>query len=330
MKNDDIKKAYQAAGADKAIGGQAVIEGVMMRGKRMYAIAVRTPDGHIETVREDVTPVSDKYKLFKLPILRGIASFLSSLVVGMEILMKSAEIAGENLEDEEPSKFERYLIDKFGETAFMKFLIYVSVAVALVISVAVFMLLPVYVGGFFEGLLKGNTWALGIIEGTVRIALFLGYLSLVGRNRDIQRVFQYHGAEHKTINCFEADCELTPEKVAEYPRLHKRCGTSFLLIVMVISMIVFLFLRTDVFLERVLWRVLLVPFIAGASYEFIKWAGRSKSKAAYYLSYPGLCLQKVTTREPDLSQIETAITALKEVLKSENNEGAVAGGGQPS
>ncbi len=300
------------------IGGQAVIEGVMMRGKKIYAMSVRNPEGGITTEKSDVKDLSNKYKIFKLPIFRGVGAFVDSLVTGTKILMRSAEIAGEITEDEgEPSKFEKFIMDKAGDKL-NDYIIYISVTISMVVAIALFFLLPVFLGGFFRKYV--DTWALGIVEGFIRIGIFLVYLFLISRMKDIQRVFQYHGAEHKTINCYESGEELTVENVMKHTRLHKRCGTSFLFLVMLISMVIFFFVRTDVIWLRFVSRILLVPVVAGVSYEVLRWAGRSNSVFVKAISYPGLCLQKLTTAEPDGSQIETAISAMKTVLEEEPNE----------
>ena len=300
------------------IGGQAVIEGVMMRGKKIYAMSVRNPEGGITTEKSDVKDLSNKYKIFKLPIFRGVGAFVDSLVTGTKILMRSAEIAGEITEDEgEPSKFEKFIMDKAGDKL-NDYIIYISVTISMVVAIALFFLLPVFLGGFFRKYV--GTWALGIVEGFIRIGIFLVYLFLISRMKDIQRVFQYHGAEHKTINCYESGEELTVENVMKHTRLHKRCGTSFLFLVMLISMVIFFFVRTDVIWLRFVSRILLVPVVAGVSYEVLRWAGRSNSVFVKAISYPGLCLQKLTTAEPDGSQIETAISAMKTVLEEEPNE----------
>lgn len=300
------------------IGGQAVIEGVMMRGKKIYAMSVRNPEGGITTEKSDVKDLSNKYKIFKLPIFRGVGAFVDSLVTGTKILMRSAEIAGEITEDEgEPSKFEKFIMDKAGDKL-NDYIIYISVTISMIVAIALFFLLPVFLGGFFRKYV--DTWALGIVEGFIRIGIFLVYLFLISRMKDIQRVFQYHGAEHKTINCYESGEELTVENVMKHTRLHKRCGTSFLFLVMLISMVIFFFVRTDVIWLRFVSRILLVPVVAGVSYEVLRWAGRSNSVFVKAISYPGLCLQKLTTAEPDGSQIETAISAMKTVLEEEPNE----------
>lgn len=299
-----------------SIGGQAVIEGVMMRGKKIYAMAVRNPEGEIVIEKKEVGGLGKK-GIFKYPIFRGMASFVDSLVSGTKILMRSAEIAGEGWEEEELSPFEQWLTDKLGDKI-NDILIYFSVFLSLVLGMSLFFVLPVFLGNFFKAYVP--TWALGIIEGLVRIAIFLAYLFLISRMKEIKRVFRYHGAEHKTIACFESGKELTVENVRPCTRLHKRCGTSFLLFVMLISMVVFFFVRTDVFIIRLITRICLVPFIAGISYEVLRWAGRSENIIVKVLSAPGLCLQKLTTAEPDDSQIECAIAAMKGVLEDEPEE----------
>ena len=317
-KVSDILKESNKGLRTTYIGGQAVIEGVMMRGKKMYAMAVRTPDGTLAVEKKDIDDVFSRYKIFKYPIFRGIASFIQSLIIGTKIIMRSTQLAGleeETDENAEPSKFEKALQKMFGDKL-TDVLIYISVAVSLVFSIGLFFVLPVFIGSLLRPILPG-TWALGIAEGLIRIAIYLLYLFLVSRMKEIKRVFQYHGAEHKTINCFEHGEELTVENVKKYTRLHKRCGTSFLLIVMIISMVVFFFIRTDTIWLRLVSRILLVPFVAGISYEVIRWAGRSDSPVVKIVSAPGLCLQKITTAEPDGSQIEAAIAAMKGVLEEE-------------
>jgi uncharacterized protein YqhQ len=245
------------------------------------------------------------------------AAFVDSLVNGTKILMRSAEIAGEGWEDEELSPFEKWLMDKFGDKI-TDILIYFSVFVSLCLGMTLFFVLPVAIGNLFKSFVP--SWALGVVEGLIRIAIFLTYMWLISKMKEIQRVFQYHGAEHKTIACFESGKELTVENVRPCTRLHKRCGTSFLLFVMLISMVVFFFVRTDVFIIRLITRICLVPFIAGISYEVLRWAGRSENIIVRVLSAPGLALQKLTTQEPDDKQIECAIAAMKGVLEDEPEE----------
>lgn len=288
----------------------------MMRGKRVYAMAVRNPQGGI-TVEKDEWGGIGRKGLFRLPIFRGIAAFIDSLVSGTKILMRSAEIAGEDWAEQEMSPFEKWLVDKLGDKI-NDILIYFSVFISLIFGMGLFFVLPVWLGNFFKTLVP--VWALGVIEGLMRIAIFLAYLFLISRMKEIKRVFQYHGAEHKTIACFESGKELTVANVRPCTRLHKRCGTSFLLFVMLISMVVFFFVRTDQLILRLITRICLVPFIAGISYEVIRWAGNSENRLVQLISYPGLCLQKITTAEPDDSQIECAIAAMKGVLEDEPDE----------
>ena len=283
------------------IGGQAVIEGVMMRGKKSCFMAVRKPDSTIEIVEKKLSMVTEKYKFLKLPILRGVVAFVDSMVLGVKTLMQSAEISGMETED-----------DKIPE-----YMVYLTVVLALGLFIGLFMLLPVWLSGLLNGFFQVSASFLGVIEGVVRILIFLAYVVLISRMKDIRRVFEYHGAEHKTINCFEQGGELNCDNVKKYSRLHKRCGTSFLLIVMVISMVVFFFLRTDVIWLRFVSRIILVPFIAGISYEIIKWAGRNDFWLVAAISKPGIALQKFTTHEPDDSQIEVAIAAAREVILRE-------------
>ncbi len=299
-------------------GGQAVIEGVMMKGKSIYATAVRTSEGKIVVDEKRNETILGKYKIFGYPVFRGISAFLDSLIIGTKILMQSAILAGEDTDEEEVGKLEKKLMDKFGDKL-NDYLMYFSVAVSMIIAVVLFFMLPVWLGSFFGNYITG-TYLLGVIEGLIRIAIFLIYIFAISQMKDIQRVFEYHGAEHKTINCFEAGESLTCENVKRHTRMHKRCGTSFMLIVMVVSMIIFIFIRTDNIWMRMLSRIVLVPFVSGISYEIIKWAGRSDSLLVKIVSAPGMCLQRLTTAEPDDSEIECAIVALVSVLKYEEPE----------
>lgn len=303
----------------KSIGGQAVIEGVMMRGKSTYCMAVRNVnDKQIAIEKEQVKSLSNKAKFFKLPFVRGIASFIDSLVLGMKIIMKSATMSGLDEEDNnaKQSKFDIWLKNKFGEKL-TDYIIYFSVFISLILSIAIFMVLPVWISSFIAKFFAIITWGIGIVEGIVRFLIFLGYIFIISKMKDVQRLFKYHGAEHKTINCFESGDDLTIENVKKHTRLHKRCGTSFLIIVMIVSMVVFMFLKTDDVALRVLSRVVLVPLIAGISYEIIKFAGRCDNIFVKIISAPGMALQKVTTKEPEDEMIETAILALKGVLEED-------------
>ena len=302
-----------------SIGGQAVLEGVMMRGPKEIATAVRKSDGEIVIDKKPVTSITQKFKFLKLPVIRGVVNFIESMVVGVKCLMFSADLY--DIEDDsgyEPSKFEKWLDDKFGDKI-KDIAIYAAVAIALVMGIGLFMLLPTVIVGFLKPLIP-NTVLLNLAEGVVRMSIFLIYLALVSRMSDIQRVFEYHGAEHKTIAAYEHGEELTVENARKYTRLHPRCGTSFLLIVMVISIIFFSFLRWDNVFQRIVFRLLLLPIVAGVSYEIIKFAGRSQNKCVSLLTKPGLWLQKLTTREPDDSQLEVAISSIKAVIPENKEE----------
>lgn len=301
------------------IGGQAVIEGVMMRGKKVYAMAVRNPEGELIVEKAEWSSLGGNNKFFKLPIIRGFVAFLDSMISGTKIMMRSAEIAGEEWSDDEVSKFEQYIMDKFGDKI-TDIVIYLSVGLSMVLGLGLFYMLPLFLGSFFNELVP--LWALGVVEGLIRFCIFFCYLYLISKMKDIQRVFQYHGAEHKTIACHELGLPLTVENVRPCTRLHKRCGTSFLLFIMAISMIIFMFVSTDVWWIRLITRIVLVPLIAGLSYEVVRWAGKSESKFVSIVSYPGICLQKLTTSEPDDSQIEAAILAMSTVLEDESESEA--------
>lgn len=302
-----------------SIGGQAVMEGVMMRGPKEIATAVRKSNGEIIIDKKEVSSVFTKYKFLKIPILRGVISFFESMITGVKCLMFSAEqVDLEDGEDYKPSKFEQWLDDKFGDKV-KDIVIYFSVFVSLLFSVGLFILLPTVLVGWLKKFIVSAP-VLSFCEGGVRIVIFLAYLFLVSRMKDIQRVFEYHGAEHKTIAAYEHGEELTPENARKYSRLHPRCGTSFLLIVMIISIIFFSFLKWETVWQRMLYRLLLLPVVAGVSYEIIKFAGRSDSKLVKWLTSPGLALQLLTTREPDDSQLEVAIAALKSVLTGNKDD----------
>ncbi len=299
-----------------SIGGSAVMEGVMMRGPKEIATAVRKSDGEIELDKRAVSSLVTKYHINKIPVLRGVFSFFDSMICSIRALMWSAEFV--DLEDEESeSKFDKWLSDKFGDKV-KDIVIYFSLFVAMIFSIGLFFILPNIITGFLSGFIKSSLLKT-LIEGVVRIAIFLGYVLAVSQMEDIKRVFQYHGAEHKTIFCYEAGLDLTVDNARSMSRLHPRCGTSFLVFVMVISIVLFSFISWDNMWTRIGLRLLLLPVVAGISYEIIRWAGRSKSKVVCIISRPGMWLQKITTREPDDSQLEVAIASMKAVL-TDNKE----------
>lgn len=293
------------------IGGQAVIEGVMMKNMDRYAVSVRKPNGKIETKVEECVSFAEKHPLFKLPIFRGMVNFLESMVIGMKTLNYSASFY-EDEEEQTESRTEQFLEKILGEKA-EKIIMGIVLVFSLAISIGLFMILP-YIASEAFGKLIQNEYAVLLMEGIIRIAIFLGYIVLISQMEDIKRVFMYHGAEHKTINCLEAGVELTPENVDNFSRLHKRCGTSFIFIVMIISMVFFFFIRVDTIWLRIVLRLLFLPLVAGVSYEFIRLAGSSDHPLVQIFSKPGLALQRLTTKEPDHSMIEVAIASVEGVF----------------
>ena len=293
------------------IGGQAVIEGVMMKNMDRYAVSVRKPNGKIETKVEECVSFAEKHPLFQLPVFRGMVNFLESMVIGMKTLNYSASFY-EDEEEQTESRTEQLLEKILGEKA-EKIIMGIVLVFSLAISIGLFLILP-YIASEALGKLIRNEYVILFMEGIIRIAIFLGYIVLISRMEDIKRVFMYHGAEHKTINCLEAGVPLTPENVDNFSRLHKRCGTSFIFIVMIISMVFFFFIRVDTIWLRIVLRLLFLPLVAGVSYEFIRLAGSSDHPLVQIFSKPGLALQRLTTKEPDHSMIEVAIASVEGVF----------------
>ena len=301
------------------IGGQAVMEGIMMRHKDKYSIAVRRPDQEIELKVEDYKCIFGNHAFLKKPIIRGVVSFVDSLVVGTKCLMYSAEIAGDE-EDEETARKNEQLTEeersakKAKEDKQFKWLLYITVAISMVVSVAAFMFLPYVLASLIRGV-GASEFLVTIVEAFVKLALFMGYMLLISRMKDIQRTFMYHGAEHKCINCIEHGLPLTVENVMKSSRQHKRCGTSFLFLVMLVSIFLhFIFVLVPFYWVRLLGRLLMVPVVAGISFEMIQWAGRTDNKLACLLSKPGLAMQKLTTIEPTEDMVEVAIAAVEAVF----------------
>ncbi|MEG0813930.1 MAG: DUF1385 domain-containing protein [Clostridium sp.] len=293
------------------IGGQAVIEGIMMMNHDDYAVAVRKPDGEIEVKKDKYVSMTRKSKLLSLPLIRGVFRFADSMIVGMRTLTYSASFF-EDDEDEKPSKFEAFLDRVFGEKlegAIMAFVMVLS----FILAIGVFMILPLIIADFFRKFIASEN-VMAILEGVIRIAIFIAYIKLVSHMEDIKRTFMYHGAEHKCINCIEHGHALTVENVRNSSKEHKRCGTSFLLIVMVISILFFMVVRVDGIWPRIISRVVLIPVIAGVSYEILQLAGRSNSKFMDMVSRPGMWMQALTTKEPDDTMIEVAIAATEAVF----------------
>ena len=289
------------------IGGQAVLEGVMMKNRDRYAVAVRKPDGEIEVEKGHCQSLRDKYFVYDLPIIRGVVTFVESLVLGMKSLTDSSKY----YEDEEEEN--RQQMDDAAKERHEKIETTFTVILSIVLAVGIFMVLPFFISELLKSIIK-SAKVLAVIEGIIRIILFIGYVFAISFVEDIKRVFMYHGAEHKTINCVEHMLPLTVENVRKQSREHKRCGTSFIFIVLFISIIFFIFIRVDNMWLKVLYRIVLVPVIAGVSYEFIRLAGKSENALVNILSKPGMMLQKLTTKEPDDSMIEVAIASVEAVF----------------
>lgn len=314
------------------IGGQALIEGIMMRGPEKDAIVTRGKDG----LNVDVLPrKKNPPKSWKnWPFVRGVFNFFDAQVVGVKALMRSADLAPEE-EQEAPSKFDQWLEKKLGNEKFQQVVVGLAVALGLGLSIGLFFLLPMIISGFFDHWIS-NTLTLNLVEGVIRMGIFLGYMLLVSRMGEMKRVFSYHGAEHKTIRCYEAGLPLTVENVSKQTRLHPRCGTSFLLVVMVTSILVFSIASSGLLaifpgleairgsfgyrLLMIAFKLLLLPLIVGITYEINRWAGRHDNGFTRILTAPGMWMQNFTTNEPDAGMIEVGIAALEAVLPEE--EGA--------
>lgn len=280
------------------IGGQAVIEGVMMRGPELTATAVRTPEGKIEISSRPVNSISDRYPILKKPLLRGCVSLIESLVIGIRSLGYSAQMAGE----EEEQLSDRELAG--------------TIVFAFVLAAVLFIAIPTGAAKLFHSITEDPVF-LNLMEGLLRLFIFIAYIVGISRMKDIQRVFQYHGAEHKTIACFEAGEALTVENAMKHTRFHKRCGTSFLLIVMLVSIFVFAFLGWPSLIERIVSRIVLLPVVAGISYEIIRFSANSDNCLLGWAVKPGLWLQRLTTREPEPDMLEVAIESAKAVLPAD-------------
>lgn len=295
------------------IGGQAVMEGIMMRNGSEYSVAVRKENGEIEVKKETYKGVGSKCKLFRLPFIRGIFSFVDSLVLGMKSLNYSASLFMEDgEEEEEPGRFEKWLQKKFGDKA-EKVIMDLTMVISIILAMGIFMVFPTWVSTLMKPLLGNGIW-MALFEGVLRIAIFIAYVGLIPLMPDIKRTYMYHGAEHKCINCIEHGLPLTVENVMKSSKEHKRCGTSFLLIVMVISILFFLVIRPETLWLRLVSRILLIPVIAGVSFEFLRLAGNSDNPVVNLLSKPGLMLQGLTTKEPDEKMAEVAICAVEAVF----------------
>lgn len=310
-----------------SVGGQALIEGVMMNGPKGMATAVRKPDGEILTEYHEMKRLRDKNKFFNIPIIRGVVSFIDSMLMGYKTLMYSAEVSGmEDIEDAEMSKFEKWLTDKLGDKL-MNIIMIIASILGFALAFVIFFYLPVFIFN------KLNTWSgntltawQGTIEGVLKIVIFVLYMVAVSQTKDIKRVFKYHGAEHKSIACYEAGLDLTVENVKKCTRFHPRCGTSFMFVMLILSIVVITLLSLVVPDElkknTIVWMLIklpMIPIIMGIGYEFIRYAGRHDNLLVKILSAPGLWMQRITTKEPEDDIIECGIEALKAVI-TENPE----------
>lgn len=295
------------------IGGQAVMEGVMMKNKENYAVAVRTPDKSIVVETGQYLGIIKNKRLRNLPLVRGVVSFIESLILGMKTLSFSASFfdeedgVGKELTPEEAEQKQKR--EKKEDSALMGGTVLISV----VLAVGIFMILPYYLSLLFQHFTDSH-WVIALLEGVIRLVIFLAYVAGISLVPDIKRVYMYHGAEHKCINCIEHGMDLNVENVKKSSRLHKRCGTSFLFLVVIISIIFFMFIQVDSRILRLLLRLVLIPVIAGVSYEFIRLAGRSDNWFVNLLSKPGLCIQKITTKEPADDMIEVGIASVEAVF----------------
>ena len=292
------------------IGGQAVLEGVMMKNKEKYAVAVRKPDGEIEVEVETYQGLAHGSKIKELPFVRGVFNFLDSLILGTKALNYSASFYEE--EDGKETKFDKAM-DKMSGGNGEKLLSGIVTVISVVLAVGIFIVLPYFISSLFESFIR-NRSLMAIIEGVIRIALFLLYVWGISAMKDIRRLYQYHGAEHKCINCIEKGRPLTVHNVMRSSRLHKRCGTSFIFFVMLVSIVLFFFIQVDNVAEKVILRILLMPVVAGISYEIIRLAGRTDNVFIKILSAPGMWIQRMTTREPDESMAEVAIASVEAVF----------------
>ncbi|MBQ5696634.1 MAG: peptide chain release factor N(5)-glutamine methyltransferase [Clostridium sp.] len=288
------------------VGGQAIIEGVMMRGSKGLATAIRTPNGKIEVKVKKTKPITKKYKILNIPIIRGAVTLIDSLMIGINTLNYSASFFEE---DEKESKFDIWLKDKLGDKRANDLIITITMMFSLLVAAGLFLGVPTAIASLFKNI-GLSPIILNLIESSIRISILILYMYLISKLDDIYRVFQYHGAEHKTIFCYESEEKLTIENVRKFGRLHPRCGTNFLFLTMFVSIVLFTLTGWGGFWQRLLLRIILMPLVAGITYELIKWLGRTESKLGKVIAYPGLKLQEITTKEPDDSQLEVAIKAL--------------------
>jgi len=309
----DLNRIFMKNCCPTKVGGQAILEGLMMRGSRAIAVAIRKPNGNIHI---SVEPLKAPGPWKKIPIVRGVVSFVSSLVTGTGVLFYGADLLEKWEQEKEPNKEIKDEKDGKKKDGLSKSAIYISATLAICLTVGLFILLPTFILSLISKAGLKNVVLLNLIEGIIRIIIFIGYIWVCTFMSDIRKTFEYHGAEHKTIHCYENGLELTPENAQSFYTLHPRCGTSFMMFVMIISLLIFSLFGWPSLIIRVITRIIAIPFVAGLSYELLQFTGRHNSVIVKLLSLPGIGLQKITTREPSLDQLEVAIAAMKAVLPS--------------
>ena len=297
-----------------SIGGQALIEGIMMRGPAKTAMAVRKPDGTLYTECTDNKPTS---VWNRIPLVRGVVNMVLNLVIGYKYLMKAAEISTEGEEEEEPGKLEKWLEKVFGDKL-VNVILGIGSVLGVALALGLFLFLPAFLIGLLEGILPH--WGMSLLEGLIKIAIFIAYMALVGLMPDMKRMYGYHGAEHKTIACYEAGQELTVENIRKFRRFHPRCGTSFIFIVLILGILIFSVITWSNPFIRTILKIAMMPLVIGVGYEIIKFAGRHDNPLTRAISFPGLQIQRLTTREPEDAMIEAAIAAMKPVIPEKQGE----------
>ena len=304
------------------VGGQALLEGVMMKNADSYAVALRMPEGNIKVIKNGWKSVREKHKWLNIPIIRGVVNFVEMLKLSYKTLMLSTETFG--LEDEEETKFEKWLREKFGKSI-LDVIMVISTVIGVAVGVGIFFFLPLLASQKASG--GSTTWYSTLIEGVIKMAIFVLYIWLVSFMKDIKRTFQYHGAEHKSIACYESGDELTPENAKKHTRFHPRCGTSFVFVMLMLSIFVSAFVYLIPFIGENIWlklasKLIIVPLVVGIGFEFIKYAGKHDNLIVKIFGFPGLLMQRLTTKEPELDQLEVAIYSLKTALSDEFPEAA--------
>lgn len=302
------------------IGGQSILEGIMMKGPRKTCTVVRKPDGGLAIEEKPYTPLKETHKIAGVSVIRGFILMVQSLIEGFQAIDYSSKILLEDEEDEQPSKLEQWFKDRFGDGLVESVLYFLSILIGVGLAVGLFILLPAFVTGFLPD--STAHWGRNLLEGVLRIVIFIAYMALMSLIPDMKRTFRYHGAEHKTIYCYEKQLELTVENVRVQPREHPRCGTSFLFVIMIISILVFSVVTAESRIMQLVLRIVLLPVVIGLSYEVNRFAGRHDGVLSSILRWPGMMLQHITVLEPDDSMIEVAIEALERVIPDDKQEDA--------